>query len=168
MSDYPFKPDLVHPSAWVAPGAVVRGEVHLRENSSVWFNAVLRGDTEPITVGAGSNIQDLCMLHADPGFPTTVGEHVTVGHRVILHGATIGDYVLVGMGAIVLNGVTVGEYSIIGAGALLTQNKTFPARSLILGSPARVVREVTEADIQMIQVGATHYVEKARQYSQTE
>lgn len=164
MTKFPFKPELVHETAWIAPGAIVRGEVHLHEKSSVWFNAVLRGDTEPLTVGVGSNIQDLSMVHADPGFPAIIGDYVTVGHRAIIHGAKLGDYVLVGMGAIVLNGVTVGEKSIIGAGALLTQNKTFPPRSLILGSPAKVVREITDADIQMIEAGALHYIENAAKH----
>lgn len=164
MSKYVFQAELVHESAWIAPGAVVVGDVHLAAQCSVWFNAVIRGDTETLRVGARSNIQDLCMLHADPGFPVTIGEDCTVGHRAIIHGATIGARVLVGMGAIVLNGAQVGEESIIGAGALLTQGKVFPPRSLILGSPARVVRQVTDTDIAMIEEGARHYVEKAQQH----
>ncbi len=164
MSKYLFEAEKAHPSVWIAPGAVVVGDVHLAEDVSVWFNAVIRGDTETLTVGAGSNIQDLCMLHADPGFPVVIGEDCTVGHRVIVHGAKIGDRTLIGMGAILLNGVEVGEESIVGAGALLTQGKKFPPRSLILGSPAKVVRELTESDFQMIAAGAAHYVEKAKQY----
>ena len=161
-----FEPTKVHPSAWIATGAVVVGNVYLHEESSVWFNAVLRGDTEHLTIGARSNIQDLCMVHADPGFPVIIGEDVTVGHRAIIHGAIIGNHTLVGMGAILLNGVKVGENCIIGAGALLTQGKIFAENSLILGSPAKVVRQLTATDIQMITDSATHYVQRAREYSE--
>lgn len=165
MPKYTFQPDKAHPSVWIAAGAIVVGDVILHAEASVWFNAVIRGDTDTITIGARTNIQDLTMIHADPGFPTTIGEDCTVGHRAIIHGATIGDRVLVGMGAIVLNGATVGDECIIGAGALLTQGKHFPARSLILGSPAKVVRELTNEDLLMIREGAAHYVEKAKAYS---
>ena len=164
MSKYVFEADKTHPSAWIAPGAVVVGDVHLAEEASVWFNAVLRGDTEPIRIGARSNIQDLSMVHADPGFPAVIGSDVTVGHRAIVHGAQVGNNALIGMGAILLNGVQVGEQCIVGAGALLTQGKIFPPRTLILGSPAKVVRDLTEADFQMIAESAAHYVERARQY----
>lgn len=164
MATYEFRPEQAHPSVWIASGAVVVGDVHLAENVSVWFNAVIRGDTETLRIGAGSNIQDLSMLHADPGFPVNIGEGVTVGHRAIVHGATIGDNTLIGMGAILLNGVDIGENCIVGAGALLTQGKSFPAGSLILGSPAKVVRDLTDDDRQMIQFSALHYVEKAKQY----
>jgi carbonic anhydrase/acetyltransferase-like protein (isoleucine patch superfamily) len=158
MSKYVFEADKVHPSVWIAPGAVVVGDVYLEANASVWFNAVLRGDTEMLTVGTGSNIQDLSMLHADPGFPVVIGADVTVGHRAIIHGAIVGKQSLIGMGAILLNGVEVGEQCIVGAGALLTQNKIFPPRSMILGSPAQVVRELNEDEIEMIRDGAAHYV----------
>jgi len=164
MSKYVFEAEKSHPTAWIAPGAVVVGDVHLGEDVSVWFNAVIRGDTETLTFGARSNIQDLSMVHADPGYPVVVGEDCTIGHRVIIHGAKIGNNVLVGMGAILLNGVEIGDESIVGAGALLTQGKKFPPRSLILGSPAKVVREITDADLMMIHAGAAHYVEKAKQY----
>lgn len=164
MSKYVFEADKAHPSVWIATGAVVVGDVHLAEDVSVWFNAVIRGDTETLRIGARTNIQDLTMIHADPGFPVIIGEDCTIGHRAIIHGAKIGDRVLVGMGAILLNGVEVGAECVIGAGALLTQGKKFPPRSLILGSPAKAVREITDEDMQMIQAGAAHYVEKARHY----
>ncbi len=166
MSKYVFEADKAHPSVWIAQGAVVVGDVHLAEDVSVWFNAVIRGDTETLQIGARTNIQDLSMIHADPGFPVVIGEDVTVGHRVIIHGAKIGRMSLIGMGAILLNGVEVGEESVVGAGALLTQGKFFPPRSLILGSPAKVVRQVTDEDLMMIRAGAEHYVEKARQYKE--
>lgn len=164
MSKYVFETEKCHPSVWIASGAVVVGDVHLHENVGIWFNAVLRGDTETITVGARSNIQDLTMIHADPGFPTEIGTDVTVGHRAIVHGATVGDGSLVGMGAILLNGVVVGEQCLIGAGALLTERKIFPPRSLILGSPAKVIRELTDDDLSMIAASAAHYVHKAKGY----
>lgn len=164
MSKYVFESEKAHPSAWIAQGAIVVGNVYLSEDVSIWFNAVIRGDTDTIRIGARTNIQDLTMIHADAGFPTTIGEDCTVGHRAIIHGATIGRMTLVGMGAIVLNGVEVGEECVIGAGALLTQGKKFPPRSLILGSPAKVVRQLTDDDVQMLKHGADHYVEKSRQY----
>lgn len=164
MSKYIFESEKAHPSAWIAQGAVVVGDVHLAEDVSIWFNAVIRGDTDTIRIGARTNIQDLSMIHADLGFPTTIGEDCTIGHRAIIHGATIGRMTLVGMGAIVLNGAEVGEACVIGAGALLTQGKKFPPRSLILGSPAKVVRQLTEEEVDMLQHGSEHYVEKARQY----
>lgn len=164
MSKYIFEADKAHESVWIAEGAIVVGDVTLHEDVSVWFNAVMRGDTDSITIGARTNIQDLTMIHCDPGAPTKIGEDCTVGHRAIIHGATIGDRVLVGMGAIVLNNCIVGDDCIIGAGALLTQGKTFPPRSLILGSPAKVVRELKDEDLLMIKYGAAHYVEKAKQY----
>ncbi|MGB1285462.1 MAG: gamma carbonic anhydrase family protein [Aggregatilineales bacterium] len=160
-----FRPELTHNSAWIAPGAVVVGDVTLHENVSVWFNAVLRADTEKVIIGANTNIQDLAMLHADPGDPAILGENVTVGHRAIVHGAQVGTNTLVGMGAILLNGVQVGENCIIGAGALLTQNKIFPAGVLILGSPAKIIRDVTPEEIAANQRRARDYVNKAQQYA---
>ncbi|WP_134323866.1 gamma carbonic anhydrase family protein [Cumulibacter soli] len=130
-------------SAYIAPTAIVTGAVTMGPDSSLWHCAVLRADTTPITIGAGSNIQDGTTCHADPGFPLTVGERVAVGHNAILHGCTIEDDVLVGMGAIVMNGAVVGSGSIIGAGALVTQGTVIPANSMVLGSPGKVVRETT-------------------------
>ena len=130
----------IHPSAFVAPGAVVRGEVHLAENSSVFYNAVLRGDRAPISIGEGTNIQDNCVVHVEYDLPVTVGKNVTVGHGAILHGCTVGDETLIGMGAIVLNGAQIGKSCLIGAGALVTQNAVIPDGCMAVGSPARVKR----------------------------
>jgi carbonic anhydrase/acetyltransferase-like protein (isoleucine patch superfamily) len=139
-------PPEVAATAFVHPRASVCGTVRLGEWVSVWGGAILRGDTEQITIGDGSNIQDLCMLHADPGVPTTVGARVTVGHRAILHGCRVDDDVLVGMGAILLNRCHIGTGSIIGAGALITEGVVVPPNSLVLGAPGRVVRETTEEE----------------------
>jgi carbonic anhydrase/acetyltransferase-like protein (isoleucine patch superfamily) len=155
---------LIDATAYVAPGAQVIGNVVLGPDSSVWFNAVLRGDTERITVGAGSNVQDGAILHADPGFPCTIGRNVVTGHGAIVHGCQIGDDCLIGMGAILLNGARIGPGSIVGAGALVPEGKEFPANSLILGVPAKVVRELTERDREQIAAGARHYQERARMY----
>jgi carbonic anhydrase/acetyltransferase-like protein (isoleucine patch superfamily) len=151
-------------TAYVADGAQVIGDVVLGPDTSVWFNAVLRGDTERITIGAGSNIQDGAILHADPGFPCTVGTGVVTGHGAILHGCQIGDHCLIGMGAVILNGARIGAESIVGAGALVAEGKAFPPRSLLLGTPARVVRQVTDEDLEGITAGARHYQERARIY----
>lgn len=154
----------VHPSAFVADTARVIGRVTLAEDSSVWFGAVLRGDTDPITVGRGSNIQDGSVLHADIGVPLTIGEYVTVGHQVMLHGCTIGDESLIGIGAIVLNGARIGRHCLVGAGALVTEGKVFPDGSLILGSPAKVVRPLTPQEIEGLRQSARHYIENARRF----
>jgi carbonic anhydrase/acetyltransferase-like protein (isoleucine patch superfamily) len=154
----------IDPTAYVADGAQLIGDVRLGPRSSVWFNAVLRGDTEPIAIGAGSNVQDGAVVHADPGFPCLVGEGVVAGHGAILHGCQIGDNCLIGMGAIILNGARIGSGSIVGAGALVPEGKEFPPNVLILGVPARVVREATEQDREQIAAGARHYQERARIY----
>jgi carbonic anhydrase/acetyltransferase-like protein (isoleucine patch superfamily) len=154
----------IHDSAWVADSAQVIGHVVLAEDSSVWFGVVIRGDTEVITVGKGSNIQDGTVMHADHGKPTTVGENVTVGHKVMLHGCTIGDGSLIGIGAVVLNGAKIGKGCIVGAGSLVTEGKEFPDGSMIMGSPAKVVRELTEAQQQGLQMSALHYIENARRF----
>lgn len=156
-----FRPEQIHPSVFIAAGAVIVGDVTLAQEVSVWFNAVLRGDTEALTVGAGSNIQDGCIFHADPGYPITIGQNCTIGHRAIVHGAQVGDNCVIGMGAILLNGALVGDDSIVGAGALVTQGKIFPPRSLILGSPAKTVRELTADEIADNLQSASGYVEKA-------
>jgi carbonic anhydrase/acetyltransferase-like protein (isoleucine patch superfamily) len=152
-----------HPSAWVAPSADVVGDVVLGEDVSVWFGAVIRGDNTTIPIGARSNIQEGAMLHSDPGSPLTVGEDCTIGHHAILHGCTIGNRVLIGMGATVLNGAVIGEDSIVGANALVTEGKTFPPRSLIVGAPARAVRELDDRAVAGLKVSALHYVENGRQ-----
>ena len=159
--DVSWRPELVAPSAFIAPGAVVVGDVTLEAQVNIWFNAVLRGDTEPLRIGAGSNVQDGAVVHADPGFPAVVATGCTIGHNAIVHGARVGDNALVGMGAILLNGVVVGRDSIVGAGALLTQGKRFPPTSLILGSPARVVRSLSPAEIESNRASAQAYVAKA-------
>lgn len=151
-------------TAYVADGAQVIGDVVLAPDSSVWFNAVLRGDTERISIGAGSNIQDGAILHADPGFPCSVGAGVVAGHGAILHGCQIGDNCLIGMGAIVLNGATIGEGSIVAAGAVVPEGKQYPPGSLIMGIPAKVARGLTERDREQIAEGASHYQERARIY----
>jgi carbonic anhydrase/acetyltransferase-like protein (isoleucine patch superfamily) len=152
-----------HPDAWVAPSADVIGDVRLAEGVSVWFGAVIRGDNTPIPIGARSNVQEGAMLHSDPGAPLTVGEDCTIGHHAILHGCTIGDRVLIGMGAIVLNRAVIPDDCIVGAGALVTEGKTFPPRSLIVGSPARAVRELDDAAVAALKISAAHYVENGRQ-----
>jgi carbonic anhydrase/acetyltransferase-like protein (isoleucine patch superfamily) len=148
-------------SAWVAPGAYVVGDVYLGEESSVWYGAVLRGDTEPIRIGARTNIQDGCVLHADPGYPAIVGQDCVVGHKAIAHGCEIGDRCLVGMGATILNGAKIGEGSIVAAGALVPEGKEFPVKSLIVGVPAKRVREVTEEQTEDIARGVRTYIERA-------
>jgi len=151
----------IAPSAFVAPGAYVIGKVSLDEESSVWYGAVLRGDTEPIRIGARTNIQDGCVLHADPGYPAIVGDDCVVGHRAVVHGCEIGAGCLIGMSATILNGAKIGEGSIVAAGALVPEGKAFPARSLIVGVPAKRVREVTEEQTEDIARGARTYIERA-------
>lgn len=151
-------------SAWVADSAQVMGDVALAADTSIWFGAVLRGDTETIRIGRGSNIQDLSVLHADVGMPLTVGEGVTVGHQVMLHGCTIGDGSLIGIGAVVLNGAVIGKGCLVGAGALVTEGKVFPDGSMILGSPAKVVRQLTPEQLEGLRLSAQHYVDNARRF----
>ncbi|WP_342131505.1 gamma carbonic anhydrase family protein [Hydrogenophaga sp. OTU3427] len=153
-------------SAWVADSGQVMGQVVLGEDSSVWFGAVLRGDTETITVGRGSNVQDASVLHADHGFPLVIGERVTVGHQVMLHGCTIGDESLIGIGAVVLNGAKIGKHCLVGAGALVTEGKEFPDGSMIIGSPAKAVRQLSPEQIAGLKRSAQHYVDNARRYRQ--
>ena len=151
-------------SAWVADSAQVMGNVELAEDSSVWFGAIIRGDTETIRIGRGSNIQDGSVLHADIGKPLTVGENVTVGHQVMLHGCTIGDGSLIGIGAIVLNGAKIGKGCIVGAGSLVTEGKEFPDGSMIIGSPAKAVRELTPEQQAGLKLSALHYIENANRF----
>ena len=152
----------VHPSVFVAPSAIVVGKVELHENSSVWFNVSLRGDNDLIVLGEGSNIQEGSVLHTDTGHPLTIGKRVTVGHQAMLHGCTIGDESLIGMQAILLNGSQVGRHCIIGAGALLTGNTVIPEGSMVLGSPAKVVRSLKPEEIEMIRQAAAGYVDRAK------
>src|SRR5687768_5097804 len=163
---FKFEAEKAHPSVFIASGAIVLGDVWLEEDVSIWFNAVLRGDTETLRIRARSNIQDLSMIHADPTFPVDIGEDCTIGHRAIVHGAKVGNRCLIGMGAILLNGAEIGEESIVAAGALIPQGKKYPPRSMIMGSPAKAIRMIHEADLVTIEHGASHYVELAKKYQQ--
>jgi len=154
----------IHETAWVAKSARVIGRVAMAEGSSVWFGAVVRGDVEDIRIGRNSNIQDNSVLHADTGIPLTIGENVTVGHHVVLHGCTVGDGALIGIRAVVLNGATIGRNCIVGAGSVVTEGKSFPDGTLIIGTPAKVVRELDAEQIAAMQQGATHYVRNARRF----
>jgi len=151
-------------SAWVADNAQVIGRVVLAEDSSVWFGVTVRGDTENIAVGRGSNVQDGSVLHADVGFPLTIGANVTVGHQVMLHGCTVGDESLIGIGAIVLNGAKIGRNCLVGAGSLVTEGKEFPDGSMIMGSPAKLVRPLTPEQIEGLRQSAKHYIANAQRY----
>ena len=157
----------VDSTAWIADSAQVMGHVTLGPDASVWFGCVLRGDTESMTVGEGSNIQDLTVMHADHGLPLTIGKHVTVGHKVMLHGCTIGDESLIGIGAIVLNGARIGKNCLVGAGSLVTEGKEFPDGSMIMGTPAKVVRQLTLEQIEGLRLSAQHYIDNARMFRAT-
>jgi carbonic anhydrase/acetyltransferase-like protein (isoleucine patch superfamily) len=150
---------------WVAETAVLVGRVRLKSDTSVWFGAVLRGDNEWIELGTRSQIQDNATLHTDPGFPLTIGEDCVIGHKVVLHGCSIGNTSLIGMGAIVLNGARIGNNSLVGAGALVTEGKSFPDNSLIVGSPARAIRSLDENAVAQIRAGADLYVRRSRDYA---
>ena len=154
-------------TAWVADSAQVMGNVTLAADSSVWFGVTVRGDTETIAIGQGSNIQDGSVLHADVGMPLVVGDNVTVGHKVMLHGCTIGDESLIGIGAIVLNGAKIGKNCLVGAGALVTEGKEFPDGSMIIGSPAKAVRQLTPEQMQGLRMSAKHYVDNAQRFRHT-
>lgn len=147
----------VDPDAWVAPSATVVGNVSLAAEASVWYGAVIRGDAEEISIGRGSNVQDGCVLHADPGFPCHVGSGVVIGHNAVVHGCTVEDDSLIGLGAIVMNGAVIGSGSLIGAGALVPEGVVIPPRSLVLGSPGKVRRQLEDADVDRIRSGAEHY-----------
>jgi carbonic anhydrase/acetyltransferase-like protein (isoleucine patch superfamily) len=150
---------------WIAPNAQVIGKVRLEQDASVWFGVVLRGDNEEILIGARSNVQDGSLLHTDMGFPLTIGADCTIGHQVTLHGATIGENSLIGMGSTLLNGVKIGRNSLVGAHALVTEGKEFPDNSLIVGAPAKVVRSLDEATIAKLHESAAHYVANWRRYA---
>ena len=157
------RPD-VHADAWVAPDANVIGNVVLEAESSVWFGTTLRGDNEVIHVGAGSNVQENCVFHTDLGFPLVIGANCTIGHKVMLHGCTIEENTLIGMGATILNGAKIGKNCLIGAGALITENKVIPDGSLVMGVPGKVVRSLDAAAIQQLTASALHYSENARRF----
>ena len=166
-----FKPDdtsvrtAAHGSSWIAPNAAVIGDVELHNDASVWFSAVIRGDNEPIIIGRGSNVQDGCVLHTDPGFPLTIEEECTIGHMAMLHGCTIKRGALVGIGAIVLNGAVVGEDCLIGAHALIPEGKIIPPRSVVMGAPGKVVRQVSEDDIARNRRGCENYQRNWRRFA---
>ena len=151
-------------SNWIAPDAVLVGDVRVGRNAGIWFGVVIRGDNEPIVVGDDTNVQEHTVMHTDPGFPLTVGNGCTIGHRAMLHGCTIGDNSLIGMGAIVLNGARIGRNSLVGAGALVTEGKEFPDNSLIVGAPAKAIRVLDEAAVARLGASAAHYVANGRRF----
>lgn len=159
-----FRPEQIHPTAFIAQGAVIVGDVTIGEACSVWFNATLRGDSTPLTIGPRTNIQEGCIFHADPGFPAIIGAGVTVGHGAVVHGAQVGDNSLIGIRSVLLNGVVVGENCIVGACALLTQGKEFPPGSLIMGAPAKVIRPLTPEEIERNHHAAEEYVKRSRAF----
>lgn len=160
--DSPSLPDGFH---WIADSAILIGKVTIATDVGVWFGSVLRGDNEPIVVGEGTNIQENCVLHTDMGFALTIGAGCTIGHKAMLHGCTIGDNSLVGMGATVLNGARIGKNCLIGAGALVTEGKEIPDNTLVVGSPGKPVRQLDEKAVEMLRWSASHYVENARRFA---
>ncbi|OCA91806.1 gamma carbonic anhydrase family protein [Pseudobacillus wudalianchiensis] len=160
--DYPN----VHSTAYIAPGAQLIGSVELMEDTSVWFNAVLRGDNEKIVIGKGSNVQDGAIVHVDPGYPVDVGEHVTIGHNVVLHGCTVADGALIGMGATVLNGAVSGKGALVAAGALVPEGKIIEPGCLVAGVPAKVIRKLTSEEVKNLKDGALHYIKNSVLYKE--
>ncbi len=154
----------IHPSVFVAPNATLTGDIQIGAGSSIWFGTVIRADRDAVVIGEGTNIQDNCVVHEDPGCPVHLGNHVVVGHRAIIHGCRIDDHSLIGMGAIVMNRVRIGKYCIIGAGAVLTEGMEIPDYSLVLGAPARIVKQVTEAQMEGIRQSALSYKALAQRY----
>ena len=150
---------------WIAPGAVIIGDVEIGRHAGIWFGVTIRGDNEPIRIGEATNVQENVVMHTDPGFPLSIGSGCTIGHRALLHGCTIGDDSLVGMGAIILNGARIGRNSLVGAGALVTEGKVFPEGSLIVGAPAKVVRALDEDAMAAIRATAAHYVANGRRFA---
>ncbi|GFM65871.1 gamma carbonic anhydrase family protein [Pseudomonas cichorii] len=153
------------PQSWVAPNAVLIGKVRLEAGSSVWFNAVLRGDNELIHIGENSNVQDGTVMHTDMGSPLNIGKGVTIGHNVMLHGCSVDDYSLIGINSVILNGAKIGKYCIIGANSLIGEGKVIPDGSLVMGSPGKVVRELTDVQKKMLEASAAHYVHNAQRYA---
>ena len=151
-------------SNWIAPDAVLIGDIELGRDAGIWFGVVIRGDNEPIVIGAGSNVQEHTVMHTDPGLPLTIGAGCTIGHRAMLHGCTVGDNSLIGMGAIVLNGARIGRNSLVGAGALVTEGREFADNSLIVGAPAKAIRTLDEAAAERLRASAAHYVANARRF----
>ena len=160
-----MKPELPDGFYWVAPNATLIGRVIVGINVSVWFGTVIRGDNEPVEIGTGSNIQENCVLHTDPGFPIIIGEGCTIGHKAMIHGCKIGNNSLIGMNATVLNGAVIGENCLIGAGALIPPGKIIPDNSLVMGMPGKVVKELDDKGIEELQGAARHYVANAKRFS---
>ncbi|RSL34030.1 gamma carbonic anhydrase family protein [Salibacterium salarium] len=158
----------IHESSYIAPGSQLIGNIELKKDSSVWFNAILRGDNEEIAVSECSNVQDGAVVHVDPGFPVYIGKNVTVGHNAIIHGCTIEDNALIGMGATVLNGATIGEGALVAAGALVSEGKVVKPGTLVAGVPAKEIRKLSENNLKRSKDGANHYVENARLYKSEE
>ncbi len=163
-SSIDFQDELVDPTSYIAPGAIVLGDVTIGAESSIWFNAVVRGDTEAIRIGSQTNVQDLCVLHADAGFPCVLGDRVTVGHAAIVHGATVEDDCMIGMRAVVMNGAKIGKGSLIAVGAVVTEGVEIPPGSLVMGVPGKVCRELTAAYRERMAHAALHYVEQAKRF----
>ena len=161
-----IQPKLPDGFYWIAPTAVVLGQVELKDNASVWFGTTIRGDNEPITIGENSNVQENCVLHTDPGCPLTIGRDCTIGHKAILHGCEVGDNSLIGMGATVLNGAKIGRNCLIGAGALIPENKEIPDGSLVMGMPGKIIKELSEEQIRGLTQSAVHYVNNAKRFSE--
>ena len=155
----------IDPTAWIAPNAQIIGKVRIKAGASVWFGAVIRGDNEWIEVGADSNVQENAVLHTDIGYPLTIGQGCTIGHQALLHGCTIGDFSLVGMTAAVMNGAVISENSLVGAGALVTEGKTFPPRSLLMGAPAKLVRELDDLAVEKLKTSARNYRANAQRFA---
>lgn len=154
-----------HPQSWVAPNATLIGKVRLQAGANVWFNAVLRGDNELIDIGENSNVQDGTVMHTDMGSPLTIGKGVTIGHNAMLHGCSVDDFSLIGINAVILNGAKIGKHCIIGANALIPEGKEIPDGSLVMGSPGKVVRELTDAQKKLLEASAAHYVHNAQRYA---
>ena len=154
-------------NVWIAPNATIIGDVRLGANASIWWNATIRGDNDPIHIGANTNIQDGSVLHTDEGVPMHIGNNVTVGHLVMLHGCTVGDGSLIGIGSVILNRAVIGKESIVGANTLIAEGKVFPERSLIVGSPGKVVRQLSDDEVARLKASADHYVANAQRYRET-
>lgn len=155
----------IHPESWIAPSATVIGAVNVRKNASIWWNVVIRGDNDPITIGENTNVQDASVLHTDAGLPMEIGANCTIGHMVILHGCTIGENSLIGIGSVILNRAVIGKNCIVGAKSLVPEGKVFPDGVLILGAPAKVVRQLEPAEIEKLKSGALHYVQNWQRYA---
>lgn len=159
QNDFEFHPELIERPSFIAPSATVLGHVEIGQESSIWYGAVVRGDSEQVRIGRRTNVQDLCVIHADPGYPCVLGDGVTVGHAAIVHGACVENDVMIGMHAVVMNGARIGEGSIVGVGSVVTEGKEIPPGSVVLGVPAKVARSCSEIDLERVKNASRHYVE---------